>query len=126
MSSTTGCPSNSKLCAQPYPIRDYFLALFITVVCLVCLRMLLYASYHAWLRIEARRQMLLQPMESPPLGGQGLPSAAGNSLSISTPPVFEPRVFVIVPGKDRPTFVAMPAPLAPSRDSVKASDTPKL
>lgn len=132
MSSNGGCPSDSNPCAQSYPIREYFLPLIVLVVCLVCLRMLLHASYYTWMRIRARRQMLSNLIESRLPEAQSLSTGAESSLPISTPPPpLEPRVCVLVPGEDRPTFVAVLAPLAPSRDfntqimSLKAPDAPK-
>eukprot|EP00250_Pteridium_aquilinum_P018749 c24195_g1_i2 orf=124-519(-) len=130
MSSNTGCPSNSSLCTQGYPIRDYFLALFVIVVCLVCLRMLLYVCYYTWIRIASRRQRV-NSTESRPLH-QGVPlTTAQSSFAPTLPSLTDSRVCVIVPGDDRPTFVAVPAPWAPSRDvdfavtSEKAFDMPK-
>lgn len=132
MSSNTACSVDGKLCTQAYPIRDYFLALFAIVVCLVCLRMLLYMSYYTWIRISSRRQEQGNSQQPRRLD-QRLPLVTAQSSTGPMPSSFnEARVCVIVPGEDRPTFIAIPAPLAPFRDmdspvnmSIKTLDLPK-
>lgn len=115
MSSSTVCSSDGKLCTQEYPVKDYFLALFVIVVCLVGLRMLLYASYYSWTRISSMRQQQGNARQAPHPDLEPPYMADRSNMAPTTPSGAELQVCVIVAGDDRPTFIALPAPLAPSR-----------
>ncbi|KAH7431555.1 hypothetical protein KP509_08G055300 [Ceratopteris richardii] len=118
MSTKQACPTDTNPCAQPYPVKDYFLAMFIAVVSLICLRILLYAGYYAWKNFLTSRRHLSSSVGSPSPENQGHCPSPEDSTSVSTASVVsEPVVIVIVPGKDQPTFVARPDPLSSYKDS---------
>eukprot|EP01018_Ginkgo_biloba_P002808 Gb_29545 [translate_table: standard] len=117
------CPKSNSQCVQKYSAKEYFLALFIVIAFVLVLRLLLYVVYRACHRVadpsvprmdrnSAGSRDYLSTQSMPIRMVQGSTNCDGESMC------------VILPGEDRPRFIAQPAPLSGFRDSIKKGLNP--